>query len=123
VLPYFGANFYTRAVNRDVPLSVLGGFRRRFSFLLGVTYSSVKEMDGDRVLRDDLFGSQALVAGAGLRLTDAARINGGVIVLQENSPNPLIDDLRLTEEYFVSISFDWNIKNLLGKLGTAITGP
>lgn len=123
VLPYFGANFYTRAVNRDVPLSVLGGFRRRFSFLLGVTYSSIKEMDGTRVLRDDLFGSQALVAGAGLRLTDTARINGGVLVFQENSPNPLIDDLRLSEELFVSISFDWNIKSLLGKLGTAITGP
>lgn len=123
VVPYFGANFYTRAVNRDVPLSVLGGFRRRFSFLLGVTFTSVKEMDGSRILRDDLFANQALVAGAGLRLTDAARINGGVLVFQENSANPLIDDLRLTEELFVSISFDWNIKSLLGKLGTAIAGP
>lgn len=89
VTPYFGANFYTRAVNRDVPLSVLGGFRRRFSFLLGVTFNSVKEEDAaGRVLRDDLFGSQALVVGAGLRLTDTARINGGVLVFQENSPNP-----------------------------------
>lgn len=124
VQPYFGANFYTRAVNRDVPLSELGGLRRRFSFLLGVTFNTVKETDTTgRVLRDDLFGSQALVVGAGLRLTDTARLNAGMLVFQENSPNPLIDRLELTQEAFVAISFDWNVKNLLGRLGASIVGP
>ncbi len=124
VQPYFGANFYTRAVNRDVPLSELGGFGRRFSFLLGVTFNTVKETDPTgRVLRDDLFGNQALVVGAGFRLTDTARFNAGVLIFEENSPNPLIDRLELTQEAFVAISFDWNIKNLLGRLGTSIVGP
>ncbi|HEX6199420.1 MAG TPA: hypothetical protein VF150_04080 [Thermoanaerobaculia bacterium] len=122
VLPYFAANFYLRPVNRAVPLAQVGGFGRRFSIMVGVTYSSIQEEENGRVLRDDLFGSQALVVGAGLRLTDAARVSVGALVYQENDPNPLVDDLSLTADPFFAVSFDWNVRNLLGPLGTAITG-
>lgn len=122
VLPYFAANFYLRPVNRDVPLTQVGGFGRRFSIMVGVTYSSIQEEENGRVLRDDLFGSQALVVGAGLRLTDAARVSVGALVYQENDPNPLVDDLSLTADPFFAVSFDWDVRSLLGPLGTAITG-
>ncbi|HSL84576.1 MAG TPA: hypothetical protein VLF66_17515, partial [Thermoanaerobaculia bacterium] len=122
VLPYFGANFYLRPVNRAVPLSQVGRLGRRFSFMVGVTYSSIREEENGRVLRDDLFGSMALVVGAGLRLSDAARFAVGALVYQENDPNPLVDDLSLTADPFVSVSFDANVKSLLGPLADAITG-
>jgi hypothetical protein len=122
VLPYFAANFYLRPVNRAVPLAQVGGLGRRFSIMVGVTYSSIQEEENGRVLRDDLFGSQALVVGAGLRLTDAARVSVGALVYQENDPNPLVDDLSLTADPFFAVSFDWNVRNLLGPLGNAITG-
>lgn len=122
VLPYFAANFYLRPVNRDVPLAQVGGLGRRFSIMVGVTYSSIHEEENGRVLRDDLFGSQALVVGAGLRLTDAARVSVGALVYQENDPNPLVDDLSLAADPFFAVSFDWDVRSLLGPLGTAITG-
>jgi hypothetical protein len=122
VLPYFASNFYLRPVNRSVPLSQVGGFGRRFSFMVGVTYSSIEEEENGRVLRDNLFGSQALVVGAGLRLTDAARLSIGALVYQQNDPNPLVDDLSLTADPFLALSIDADVKSLLGPLGDAITG-
>lgn len=123
VLPYAGANFYTRPVNRNVPLSEVGGFRRRFSLMMGITTSSLQETaDGGRVLRDDLVANGGLVLGAGYRLSDTARISGGILVFEENSPNPLIDDLEIATEGFVAISFDVAIRDLLGNLGAAFGG-
>jgi len=122
VLPYFAANFYLRPVNRDVPLSQVGGLGRRFSFMVGITYSSIEEEENGRVIRDNLFGTQALVVGAGLRLTDAARVSVGALVFQENDPNPLVDDLSLTADPFLALSFDFDARSALGPLATAITG-
>lgn len=123
VVPYFGANFYTRPVNRDVPLSQYSGlaFRRRFSFMIGATVSSVEEASASgRVLRDNVFASSALVVGAGLRLTDSARLSVGVLVLQENASNPLVDDLELAAEPFLAVSIDWDVRSVLGQVGNAI---
>ncbi len=120
VRPYFGANFYTRPVNRDVPLSVLGGFKRRFSFLAGLTLSSVKETESGtepRVLRDDLFASQTLALGVGYRLGDTTRLAVGALIYQQNDPNPLIDNLDLKADFFVSLSFDQSLRQLLGPIG------
>lgn len=122
IRPYMAANFYTRPVNRNVPLSEVGGFRRRFSVMMGITVTSIEEKDGERILRDDAFGSNALLVGVGYRLTDAARVSGGILFFKENDPNPLIDNLSTTAEGFVAVSFDWNVKNILDKLGTAIGG-
>jgi hypothetical protein len=122
VLPYFAANFYLRPVNRDVPLSQVGGLGRRFSFMVGITYSSIEEEENGRVIRDNLFGTQALVVGAGLRLTDAARFAVGALVFEENDPNPLVDDLSLTADPFIALSFDFDARSALGPLATAITG-
>ena len=121
-LSYTGANFYLRPVNRDVPLRQVGGFLRRFSFLLGVSVSSIQEKQGDRVVLDDLFNARAFVLGAGLRISDAVRFNAGALLFQANDPNPLVDDLTTKARAFFALSFDWNIAPLLGKVGTAFTG-
>ena len=118
VVPYFGANFYLRPVNRNVPLRVLRSsrvmnWRHRWSITVGLTLKSIKEDD----VRDDLFNNQALVLGIGWRLTDVVRLNGGVLVFKEEDPNPLIDDTELAVSPYFGISWDWDLQSTLQGFG------
>lgn len=111
VTPYAGVNIYFRPVNKEAPLRG-GQFLRRFSLMLGVTRSIAA--DGER---SDLFGETSLLAGAGVRLTDYLRLSGGALAFQdvEDEEGPSID-----VRPFWSLSFDIDVKGLLGDLGTAI---
>jgi hypothetical protein len=117
VVPYAGTNIYFRPVNKNAPLRSLGTFgqtfTRRFALTLGLTASSIQETEDMTIVRDDLFSSQSLVIGAGLRLTDSIRLGAGALVFKEDDPSPLIDDLSVTASYYVSISFDMDIVGLL----------
>jgi len=120
---YVGANLYLRPVNRDAALSQLGNFRqtftRRFAFTLALTVQSVADGGGGRVqTRDNLFGNQALLAGAGLRITDTIRLGAGALLFKEKDPNPLVTRFRVASTYYVSLSFDLNVaKAFKGGLG------
>lgn len=113
VVPYVGTNIYFRPVNKNASLRSLGSFgqtfTRRFALTLGLTTSSIAETQDNLTLREDLFGSQALVVGAGLRLTDSLRVGAGAFVFRQNDPSPLIDDLAVTTTYYISASFDLDV--------------
>lgn len=106
VLPYIGANFYFRPINRDVPLAHRGGFGRRFSVTLALTTQSLADTAAGR---DDLFGDQALVVGAGYRITDIFRIGGGVIGYRRNDPNPFQTSTGVAVKPYAALSFDWRL--------------
>lgn len=113
VVPYVGTNIYFRPVNKNASLRSLGSFgqtfTRRFALTLGLTTSSIAETKDNLTLREDLFGSQALVVGAGLRLTESLRLGAGAFVFRQNDPSPLIDDLAVTTTYYISASFDLDV--------------
>jgi len=116
VRPYGGANFYLRPVNKDARLGALGSFRetltRRLAFTVGLTLSGVKD---DRT-RADLFGSQSLVLGGGLRLSNSLRAGIGVLAFKEQDPNPTVKDTDVTTSPYLSLSFDWDVARGFGKV-------
>lgn len=117
VAPYFGANFYPGALNKRVPLSVAKPRELDlWSITVGVTASSLARKD----VREDLFGSLSLLVGAGRRITDPLRLTGGVVVYRELDVNPLVDHTSLAASPFLSLSFDFDAKSALGRLGDTI---
>lgn len=115
VVPYVGTNIYLRPVNKNAPLRTLGSFgqtlSRRFAFTLGLTAQSIADKGAGTtgLTRDDLFGSQSLLVGAGLRLTDMIRVGAGALVFKQKDPNPLIDDERTGRALYFTVSFDLNV--------------
>jgi len=114
---YVGTNIYFRPVNKAAPLSQFGGFfktlDRRVSATIGLTVNGI----GDDKTREDLFGTQSLVVGLGVRMTNSVRLTAGSIVFQKLSPNPLNTDKKLTTTYFFSLSFDIDVVPALKGIG------
>lgn len=117
VAPYFGANFYLGALNKRVPLSVARPREwERWSLTAGVTARSLARKD----VREDLFGSYSLLLGAGRRMTDPVRLTGGAVVYRRLDVNPLLDHKTIAFSPFLSLSFDFDAKAALGKLGDTL---
>jgi hypothetical protein len=120
---YVGMNFYWRPVNKDANLSQLGNFRqtfsRRFANTLGLTVQSVADGgSGAPQTRKDLFGSQALILGGGLRVTNSFRLGAGAVVFRKKDRDPLVSSYSLTTTYYFTLSFDLNVaKAFQGGLG------
>jgi hypothetical protein len=112
VVPYLGANFYFEPVNTKVPLGIRGRAGDRLSVTLGVTARSLQRT-GDR---DNLFGDFGLLAGVGYRFTDPLRISSGVVVLRDESDDPLRTDKPIRVAPFVSLSLDWDVRSTLGNI-------
>ena len=75
---YLGTNIYSRPINKKAALSQFGNFwqtlDRRTALTLGLTVDGI----GDDVTREDLIGSQSLLVGLGVRLTEIAGRGGGL---------------------------------------------
>lgn len=110
--PYFGANFYYRPINRDVPLAQVEhdgwSWEHRVSFTLGLTSDSVEESGQ----REGLIGESGLVLGVGVRLTDVVRLNAGALVFRQLDSNPLNDETSIAASSYVGLSWDVNVKSL-----------
>lgn len=117
VVPYFGANFYLGALNKRVPLALdPPNELDRWSVTVGVTASSLAQKD----VRDDLFGSYSVLVGAGRRMTDPIRLTGGAILYQGRDVNPLLDRTALALSPFLSLSFDFDARSALGRVGDTL---
>ncbi|MFT5376314.1 MAG: hypothetical protein ACI906_003151 [Candidatus Latescibacterota bacterium] len=101
---YVGVNFYLRPVNKSVPLRQKGGLRR-FAFTAGMTLNSIEDRRG---IRSDLYFNQALVLGAGYRLSQYWRLSGGGLVFRERDPDsyPLTNKKRTAVTPYVALAFD-----------------
>lgn len=111
---YYGANFYTAPVNKDVdyPAFSKGGLRKRFSFLAGLTSSGP---DGDNITA--LFGPGNVMVGAGWRFNKYVKVNAGGVFFKQKDANPLIDKQRVKGAPFGSLSIDMDLKQLLSGFG------
>jgi hypothetical protein len=115
VVPVLGVNLYLRPINKNVPLRLKGGFKRRFAFTFGVSYEGIADGEGDPPTgqtREDLVSGHSLLLGAGYRLTDSMRLTAGAVVFYELDPNPLKNDRSVSYTPFVAISFDWDVAKL-----------
>jgi len=110
---YAGANFYFVPVNKKAPLSTFKNrdkFWKRFCLLVGITTSGVEEGN-----TKNLFSGGSIVLGAGWRMTDVIKLNGGYLFFKQKDENPLVNQDRKKATGFASISFDINIKSVIGK--------
>jgi hypothetical protein len=110
-VPYLGANIYFRPINKDAPLRMKGGFKRRVSATIGLTVSSIA--DANKATRQDLFNTQSLIIGGGFRLTDTLRLGGGALVYEKNSAG----SSELATAPYLSLSFDWNVAKQFAGIG------
>jgi len=120
MVPYLGTNIYLRPINQDRPLFIKDlftgkDFDRRFSLMLGLTYSTLAK-DG---YRENLMSTFNLITGAGLRIADFVKVNGGVVWYTKLNTNPLNTNNTVRGLGFVSLSFDLQIKTVFHKLFTA----
>lgn len=113
---YAGANFYLWPVNKGAPLRQHGGFGRRFAFTVGLTLQSIEDTAG---IRRDLLFNQALVVGAGYRISQYWRLGGGGLVFRERVPDayPLTRRRRTALTPYVALSFDADIGQQLKGMG------
>jgi hypothetical protein len=104
---YAGGNIYLQPINKSAPLGPFSAVGRRLALTVGATVSSVA--DEDNQTRSGLFWNQALVLGAGYRLTRSVRAGGGALVFREANPNPLITTKNAATTWYASISFDLDL--------------
>ena len=119
-MPYLSTNIYFHPVNKNAPLSTLGGFgktfSRRFALTFALTASSISDdSEAAGMMRDDLFASQSLLVGAGLQVTDSMRLSAGAIVFKRDDPSPLIDNPELNFSYYLTFSFDMDVVSLFSR--------
>ena len=116
---YVGLNLYLRPVDKSVPLSQKGGLLRRFALTLGIALQSIRD---DHRTRDDLFGRQSVMVGAGFRITSSIRIGGGALLLREREPEtfPLTERMRLAATPYLSVSFDADVGSRFRGAGRAV---
>ena len=111
--PYAGGNVYFRPVNKDAPLSLRGSFGRRFSAMVGASFSTDLEKPGEI---SNSLGTRMLLVGVGYRLTDILRAGAGAVVVKALNPNPLVaGDVGLQLTPFFSLSIDWDAKTTFQK--------
>ena len=116
-IPYLGVNYYPRALNRRVPQSVLNSWDRSLGFMAGLTLGSLAK-EGER---DDLFGSTSGVLGVGFRFADVLRVSGGGVFLRDLDNSATEEESHLSVAPFLSLSFDWDARGALGKLGDVLS--
>lgn len=106
---YVGGNVYFRPVNKDAPLSLRGGFGRRFSAMIGASIGGDLAQSGR--FENSIGGNRMLLLGAGLRITDLLRAGGGFIIVKALNPNPLIvNDRSFQRTPFFGLSIDWDAR-------------
>jgi hypothetical protein len=110
--PYMGTNIYLRPVNKQHPLKSWQ-LDERFSFLVGISVTSLAKTG----YRSDLLGGTFnLITGAGFRVVDFVRVNGGVAWYGQHASNPLNSNQAIGCSYFVSFSFDIDVKTVFSTL-------
>lgn len=121
IYPYLGTNIYFRPVNKAASFKSLkmlygGAWSRRVSLMLGITTTDVKKQGQ----RDGIIGDKGMLLGFGLRLNQSIRLSAGTLVFKEIDPDPLVSKTDWNGTYFVSFSFDWDVRGTFGGIEKAL---
>jgi len=106
VAPFLGINLYFTGVDKEVPLSVEDSFLKRFSVTGGITLNTIQD---SKKTVEGIVNGNALLAGAGFRLTDYLRVGAGAVLLRQSDANPVATGtkhVRATPYLAVSIDVD-----------------
>lgn len=113
VAPFFGINIYFTGVDKDVPLRSDDGFLKRFSLTGGITLKAIRD-DQDTV--EGIVNGNALMGGAGLRITDYLRIGGGAVILRQKDQNPLATATKhVRVAPYAALSIDVDVAGIVTK--------
>jgi hypothetical protein len=113
---YSGANIYFRPVNKEAPLSQFptrGRLARSVSAMIGITLTDLAKTGQ----RSNLIGSQMLVAGGGIRVTESLRVNAGAVFFLAEDTNPTVSHQKFAASPFLSFSYDADVAGAMGALG------
>ena len=111
IAPYIGLQIEFRYFDKNVPFWLIRNksILHYLSFTTGITLASLKR-EGKR---EDFFSGKSLLAGLGIRLSNAIRFTFGGIVFNKEDPNPYIDNKKLGITPFAGLSIDLKLKSLL----------
>lgn len=118
--PYIGVAVNLRSFDPDIPLGRIKGLKpwQYLSFNLGLTLGSVAKTD----YRENLLGSRTLLTGVGVRLTQALKINAGALWYNRLSVNQLVDEKKMRPVFYVGLSLDFRLKEILKDVSAIFTG-
>ena len=132
-VPYFGANFNIAPINRHAHYSLFGRkrpknsktsylwenptklyrFYKALSLVVGVTTTDLSEPNE----RENLIGDNTnVMIGAGLRITEAARVSTGAFLTKRIDENPTINNENVGVYWWWSLSFDIDVVDALGDI-------
>ncbi|MGH9236569.1 MAG: hypothetical protein ACRD3G_00900 [Vicinamibacterales bacterium] len=117
---YLGTNIYIGPVNRRAKLTWSDqSFRKRFAFTFGIPLNpfeedqTVDQFENSPQTIEGVIGNRPLLIGAGWRLTDLIRANGGIVMFRVKDANPLLDPKPRTHfTWYFGLSADWNLRGL-----------
>jgi len=117
----FGLSFYFAPVDKAEPLHGWTGrdFRRRFSFLAGLTLTQPPQGITDRGV-DGVIGSHLGFFGAGVRLTDYVRLSGGALFYTQANPSPLSDKKDVQVAPFAMASVDLDVVGTISTWASSV---
>ena len=118
--PYIGVAINLRSFDPDIPLSRIKGLKpwHYLSFNLGLTLGSVAKTD----YRENLLGTRTVLTGVGVRLTQALKVNAGALWYNRLSVNQLIDEKKIRPVFYVGLSLDFRLKEILKDVSAIFTG-
>jgi len=113
-----GVYHQLRPVDPDIPFKAYSWYSiRRFSVFLGLTINSIAEES----LRDNLFGSNNIILGAGYQVSNAIRLSYGQVLFREINPNPVYSDRKtFASTSCLSLTLDLKVRDLLGGIVTVL---
>lgn len=120
--PYAGINISPRPINKQLKFRDLNRYDREFeksenriksiwhrmSFSVGVTVSKLP--DGEF---EDLINNVSLLTGVNYRVYRGIYVSTGAVWLKQKNPNPIITDTEIEPAWYLGVSLDLDISNVL----------
>ncbi|QQR85596.1 MAG: hypothetical protein IPJ76_13390 [Flavobacteriales bacterium] len=124
---FYGIQFHPVPINREVPYSILRSNRKllatrnrwatAWSLNFGLT---ANDFTTDNPEWKGAIGNKiGLLTGAGLRLTEMLRFNGGVLWSRRQDPHPLRSDYKVHANMYLALSFDIDLQGYVTQLNSA----
>ncbi len=116
--PFTGINLhFGGGIDKDQKLDHIlrKRFWHRYSLAIGVTIGKIDESGFS-----DFFNGLSPMVGMNYRLHEQIRAGAGVFWIREENANPLIERKPIEPAVYLSISFDFNLFEQIGKLATKV---
>lgn len=112
--PYFGASFYIKPINKDIPYKYFkNNLLRRISINGGILIGGIDSYNDEY---KDLYNSISPMLGLNIKPTRGLAFSIGTVWLKRKDANPLIDEYNTTMNIYLGLSLDLDFANSISKL-------